>query len=279
MNRLVSYGFIFLTIYLFILEGGRTSNLQLFTGIVLSVVIAYSSFFLNLITLNATLPVIVLGTIILGFGGWWLAFAVVFFFVSSSYLTHRNKYRSIRFTDKEDPQKDPSKRRDGIQIWANGFWLIMFTMIYFLSQSSAFLIAAFATVATATADTWATEIGTENPGITKDIITREIVEPGTDGGISFAGTIASFAGALFIGLFTISLNVHLHSILLILIVSVAGFLGCAFDSYIGSIYQSRTPKGIAGRYKFSDIVSKNSIVNWLSTGIGGIIALLLYSIF
>lgn len=280
LNRLVSYGFILLAIYLFILEGNRTYYSQMFSGVALSVMIAYSAFFLKWITLDATLPVIVLGTIILGFGGWWLAFAVVFFFVTSSYLSHRNKYRSLRLSDKELPLGDPTNRRDGVQVWANGFWLITFTMIYFMFQSNAFLISAFAVVATATADTWATEIGTEKSGETKNILTGEIVDPGTDGGVSYYGTIASFAGAFFISLFTISLDMNVHSIFLILIVIVAGFLGCVFDSYIGAVYQTKKTEGDKpGQRVFSELVPKNSIVNWLSTGIGGIIALLLYSIF
>ncbi|MEX0660249.1 MAG: DUF92 domain-containing protein [Balneolaceae bacterium] len=274
MNRLISYGFIILTIYLFILEGNGTQYTQIFIGITLSVIVAYSAFFLNWITLDATLPVMVLGTIILGFGGWWLALAVIFFFISSSYLTHRNRYRTIRLSDKDLPQKDSSNRRDGIQVWANGFWMILFTYFWFLLQSDAFLIAAFAAIATATADTWATEMGTEKPGVTKNILTREIVKPGTDGGVSFVGTVASLAGAFIIALFTISLHVDVNTLFLILIVSIAGFLGCVIDSYIGAVYQSGKPD----KTGLSKIVPKNSIVNWLSTGIGGIIALLLYSI-
>lgn len=255
--------------------------MQMFTGIALSTMVAYAAFFFNWITLDATLPVIILGTIVLGFGGWWLAFAVIFFFISSSYLTHRNKYRSIQLLDNDLPVTDRSKRRNGIQVWANGFWLILFTIFWFLLQSEAFLIGAFAVIATATADTWATEIGTENPGVTRNIITREIVKPGTDGGVSLTGTVASFFGASMIALFAIFPDLGINTILLFLIVSIAGFLGCAFDSYIGAVFQAENieieKKG--QNSFFYNVVPKNSIVNWLSTGIGGIIALLLYSIF
>jgi len=279
LNRIVSYGFIFLTIVLFILEGDRTHHVQVLTGLALSIIVAYTAFFLRWITLDATLPVIVLGTIILGFGGWWLAYAIIFFFISSSYLTHLNKYHALE-PSKDDAFKDPAIRRDGIQVWANGFWVIIFTLLWFLTQNEAFLIGAFAVIATATADTWATEVGTKNPGVTRNILTREIVKSGTDGGVSHNGTMASLVGAIIISLFTLGFGLETHIIFPILIVSLAGFSGCVIDSYIGAIYQSEKtvpPKG--GRKKISDNFPKNSIVNWLSTGIGGTIAFLLYSIF
>ena len=62
------------------------------------------------------------------------------------------------------------------------------------------LLAAFAGVmATVTADTWATELGVLSPRPPRLITTGRTVEPGTSGGITAYGMLASSAGALAIG--------------------------------------------------------------------------------
>jgi len=59
-------------------------------------------------------------------------------------------------------------------------------------------------------------------------------------------------------------------------ITLAGFLGCIIDSYMGAIYQSgENLKSEASKWSKLDNWKKNSIVNWVSTGSGGIIALVL----
>jgi len=57
-------------------------------------------------------------------------------------------------------------------------------------------------------------------------------------------------------------------------------LGCLIDSYIGAVYQSlRKAQQPGGFWDRMDKEKQNSFVNWLSTGSGGIIALILLLIF
>jgi hypothetical protein len=91
LNRLLSYGFIFALIYLAILEGDATDHVMLIQGFAFSLIVAYLAFFLTWVTLDATLPVIVVGTAILGFGGWILAIAVVVFFITGSLFSRLNR--------------------------------------------------------------------------------------------------------------------------------------------------------------------------------------------
>lgn len=271
MNRLTSYGFIFVMIILAILEGSAGDHAILIKALALSVLLAYGAFFLTWLTLDATLPVIVLGTAILGFGGWILAIAVVVFFITSSLLTRLNLDRSA--SDREIPEHEV--RRDGMQIWANGFWIAFFCMLFFLSDMRLFLAAAFAAVATATADTWATEIGIRNPGKTINLVTRNMVEPGTNGGVSLKGSLFAFLGALIIGFFA-SQGLYSNPVSTMAATTVGGLLGCFIDSYIGALYQNRTKRGTGFSYWDNlDEDKQNSFVNWVSTGSGGIIALLL----
>jgi uncharacterized protein (TIGR00297 family) len=191
LYRLINYLFGFVVIYLFILEAGMYDHAMLLTGLFLSVAVAFVAFLGNWITLDATKAVIILGTILLGFGGWILAAAVITFFITSSMLTRNKRVHGIADQNKRNSHPHLQKRRDGYQIWANGFWPALFCITWFLMGWQVFLVAAFAALATATSDTWATELGTLKPGKTWKITSREPVEPGTDGGISLKGTLAA----------------------------------------------------------------------------------------
>lgn len=271
MNRLTSYGFIFALIYLAILEGDAGDHVMLIQGFTLSLVVAYLAFFLTWLTLDATLPVIVVGTVIFGFGGWILAIAVIVFFMTGSLFSRLN-------WDMEMPYKDfipPERRRDGLQIWANGFWAALFCTLWFLIPLEQFLGAAFGVIATATADTWATETGIRNPGKTISLTTFKSVSPGTDGGVSLKGSFFGILGALLIGFFA-SQGLSSGSLYTFAAISVAGFLGCLIDSYIGAVYQrNRNGEDSNGSWDSLDRDKQNSLVNWISTGSGGLIAIIL----
>ena len=271
MNRLTSYGFIFALIYLAILEGDAGDHVMLIQGFTLSLVVAYLAFFLTWLTLDATLPVIVVGTAILGFGGWILAVAVIVFFITGSLFSRLNKNLEMP----ESASIQPESRRDGLQIWANGFWAALFCILWFLVPVEYFLGAAFGVIATATADTWATETGIRKPGKTISLKTFKSVPPGTDGGVSLKGTLFAILGSLLIGFFA-SQGLYSDPVSTFIVISVAGFLGCLIDSYIGAVYQrKRNSEDSDGTWYSMDKDKQNSLVNWISTGCGGLIAFIL----
>ena len=251
---------------------------MILTGLTLSVLIAFIAFFGNWITLDATKAVIILGTIVLGFGGWLLAAAVIAFFTTGSLLTRNKRVLGITDRIKRNIPLHLQKRRDGYQVWANGFWLAVFCFGWFLVSSDAFLIAAFVTLAAATADTWATEIGTVKPGKTINILTFKSVDAGTDGGISLKGTIAAATGALFISTAVLFTNIP-NMVTVFVMVFVLGFLGCFFDSILGAIFEKKHVS-INKPYDYtgSQESFSNSFVNWASTGFSGLAALLLTQI-
>lgn len=278
MNRLTNYTFGLIVIYLFILEGRADDHIMILLGLFLSVVAAYVAFFSNLVTLDATKSIIVLGTITLGFGGWWMAFAMIFFFFSSSLLT-KLRFR-VSGLDKEKRQvyHHLQSRRDGYQVWANGFWVAFFLMIWFLSGEPAMKLAAFAVLASAAADTWSTEIGSIRPGKTWRIIGFDQVRPGTDGGISIKGTLAALLGSLSIAIFLFPY--HPEPVAATIIVFLAGFGGSIADSILGSMLQKEEVKDAVPTDYFSNQNTfKNSLVNWIATGIGGILAFIITQIY
>jgi len=263
------------------MEGRVNDHLMILTGLGLSIIVAYLAFLLRWITLDAVKPVIILGTVTLGFGGWWLALALIYFFISSTMLSLLRK----RLNPENERDMSPGAssateyRRDGFQVWANGFWVATFVMVWFLTGIDTYWIASLAVIAAATSDTWATEAGTIRPGKTRLIHSFRLVEPGTDGGISFKGILAALLGSFSAALFI--LPVFGYIVVTATIVFVSGFLGSLVDSLIGAVYQNGKGDVLRdsdGRLSGSPEMQRNNIVNWVATGAGGLLTLIILNI-
>lgn len=106
----------------------------------------------------------------------------------------------------------------------------------------AFVMAAFGnyagfigSIATATADTMASEVGVAT---TPRLITNfKKVPPGTDGGISVLGTFAGIIGAGLIGLAAYILGIYPDLVRTMEIALVAGTFGCFVDSILGAVLE------------------------------------------
>ncbi|KAM3581396.1 hypothetical protein VKS41_006221 [Umbelopsis sp. WA50703] len=91
-------------------------------------------------------------------------------------------------------------------------------------------------------DTWASEIGILNKSWPILITTFQRVPPGTNGGISQLGLLASFAGGAAIGLsaaITLALEQRCHGFPyeIVLIGAAAGLVGSLIDSVLGATVQ------------------------------------------
>ena len=107
-----------------------------------------------------------------------------------------------------------------------------------------FVMAAFGnyggfigSIATATADTMASEVGiTSTPRL---ITTFKKVPPGTDGGISILGTAAGVIGAGIIGVSAYLLGVYPDLVKTMEVAVIAGTVGCFVDSILGAVLESK----------------------------------------
>ena len=107
-----------------------------------------------------------------------------------------------------------------------------------------FVMAAFGnyggfigSIATATADTMASEVGvTTTPRL---ITTFKKVPPGTDGGISVPGTAAGIIGAGLIGVAAYLLGIYPDLYKTMEIAIISGTLGCFIDSLLGALLESK----------------------------------------
>ena len=115
-------------------------------------------------------------------------------------------------------------------------------------------------IATATADTLASEIGVLH---TPRLITSlKKVPPGTDGAVSILGTAAGIAGAGVIGIAAWILGVVPDPITAIMISVISGTIGCFMDSFLGAVLERR------------DVLT-NEHVNLLATVTGAIVGVLI----
>ena len=132
--------------------------------------------------------------------------------------------------------------------------------LYFYTHRTTFLVGVVAALAEAAADTVSSEIGQARGRVAHLITTWEEVPAGTDGGISWEGTIAGITAAAIVG--GVGATVHLLRSREAVIAACAGVGGMLADSVLGAIFERRQSLN-------------NDLVNLFSTAIAGGVALLL----
>ena len=155
----------------------------------------------------------------------WLV-PVLFFFSTSSVLS------KIGTQDESMPS---GSRRNAIQVFANGSVAWAMLLAHSIWPRPELYIGFVASLAAATADTWATEIGRMYGESTRSILTGRIVRKGESGGVSLQGTVGAITGAALLGVIAAWLNETAG----ITVVAVAGFAGSLVDSLIGASVQGR----------------------------------------
>ncbi|MDZ7694210.1 MAG: DUF92 domain-containing protein [Balneolaceae bacterium] len=157
---------------------------------------------MNWVTLDGASAASVLGIIILGLGGWNITILLLIFFVSSTLFSGRYIVK-IEETAQAFAER---ARRNGVQVWSNGFWIAFCVVLSSIFDSDLFLMGAAGAVAVATADTWATELGSQRFNAKTYLITTfQKIKPQTDGGVSVPGTLAAITGSLIISIVAVLL--------------------------------------------------------------------------
>ena len=218
----------------------RHMSLRLLLGLLFSSGIGLVAYRRQSLDKSGVLGAIASGTSIVGLGGWSWGLSLIYFFVSSSLLS------SFRAQEKASAAADKftkGSRRDLSQAVANGGLATLFALLFGLSRSPSTRRLAKAgftgALATATADTWATELGVLSTSSPRLMTSGKRVAPGTSGGVTLLGMAASALGASSLGFFFWAghgFRKPLASTPLLALLS--GVVGSCFDSFLGATLQA-----------------------------------------
>ena len=149
-------------------------------------------------------------------------------------------------------------------ILGNGGVGLMSAMAFGFYPHPAFIVGYLCSIAAMCADTFGAEIGQlsrEKPVL---ITSLKKVKTGTDGGITVLGEAAELVGAFLISVIPFLLGVA--SLKLVVVSTLAGFLGSNFDSLVGATLER---KGLADKH----------LTNFLGALFAAVLGIVLYAYF
>lgn len=199
-------------------------------GLLFSSVIAVLAYYKKSLNLSGLITSIIIGTLIYKFGTYIIFTLLMFFFITSSMMT-------------KDKNNDV-KGRNYIQVLANGFIPMFFSLIFYILKDNSYLILAASSIAITTSDTWASELGKYSKGTTRSILNFKEIPKGESGGVSTLGIISSIMGSLLIGLLFMFLvdgsNIIVDNLSRVTsLIFIVGFFGNIIDSYLGILVQEK----------------------------------------
>lgn len=196
----------------------------------------------KLLTLDGAITAFVIGMLFYLFGGFFSWLLLILFFLSSSIIGKVKKYYGL--IDETELVVEEKKGRSAIQVIANSVPALICLVLFHFTKQTYFYLAMVGTIAGATADTWASEIGILSKKTPVSILTFKPIAAGLSGGITLLGTVASFFGASFIAVsFLVFFFGKLQSIerafLYSVIIVLSGFISSVIDSILGILVQEK----------------------------------------
>jgi uncharacterized protein (TIGR00297 family) len=251
-------------------------------GFVLAAALAIAARHTRSLSAGGAAAATVVGTAAALAGWGWAAILIAFFIASSALSRYRHAARTARIgaiVEKGD-------QRDAYQVLANGGVFASAALVAAGTQDPAWSMVALGALAAATADTWATEIGTLAGRPPRSIVSLQPLPAGTSGGVTMAGTLASAAGA---GMIAALAPVAGLPAGVWAAVFTGGVVGSLADSLAGATVQERrwcdrcsssTERRVHDCGTGTRVIggmpgARNDAVNLLCTLVGGIVAVLL----
>jgi uncharacterized protein (TIGR00297 family) len=205
------------------------------TGLLAAACVAAAARRAGSLSTSGALAAVAVGALAVAAGWSWGALLLVYF-VIASLLSRAGAVEKSRRTESIVAK---GGARDATQVLANGgiFALCALGTVADVSSSirSVSAVAAVGALAAASADTWATEIGTLLGGTPRALLTGRRAPPGTSGAVSAVGTTAMLAGALF----TAAVAHLVGAVTAPVAITLAGCIGALVDTLIGATLQER----------------------------------------
>ncbi|GAB7016488.1 TIGR00297 family protein [Methanogenium cariaci] len=228
----------------------------LITAVIIGFGFAFSSYKLKAADLSGLFSGALMGILLIVFTDVrWFLIMLAFFILGAG----TTKYRFEKKTELGVAESHGGVR-GYFNVFANGLVSLCGAILYGVTGNPLFIALFLGSVACATSDTLASEVGVV--GKTPRLITtfREVPR-GTNGGVTMVGELAAIVGAVIIAVFAYGLNVADPALVAVTI--LAGFFGTNIDSLIGALYENKHLIGNAG-------------TNFLATLLSGIFAMAVY---
>jgi uncharacterized protein (TIGR00297 family) len=202
------------------------------SGLVVALAVAIVARRAGSLTTGGAAAAVALGTIAAG-AGWGWAVVLVAYFVVASLLT-RYRHNTKRELMQDQVQKPGA--RDAVQVLANGGLFGAAALFYWMTGNSLWMAIGAGALATSSADTWATEIGSLARSEARSIIGFYPVPTGTSGGVTLQGMVAAVGGAAFVALLVWLVRWPMPAVVA---AASGGFFGAVLDSVMGASVQAR----------------------------------------
>ncbi|HUQ18939.1 MAG TPA: DUF92 domain-containing protein [Gemmatimonadaceae bacterium] len=180
---------------------------------------------------GATLAV-TMGTICAAAGWGWAALLITFFISANILSTYRHRLRAERINE----LVEKGNERDAWQVAANGGVFSLAAVASLINPSGVWLMIAAGAITAVTSDTWSTEIGTVVSSPPRLITNGKIVEAGTSGGITLAGSLAAIAGCITMAIVTLAAGWGERAAVAAI---AGGMTGSIVDSLAGATIQRK----------------------------------------
>lgn len=201
-------------------------------GIALAAVIAAGARAARALTTDGAIVATLVGAASVAAGWSWGALLLAFF-LSSSALSRIGIDIKQRRTS---AILEKAGARDATQVLANGGVFAAAAIGHVVLPWDGWMAIGGGALAAATADTWATEIGTLARGLPRIITTWRPAPPGTSGAVTVMGTIGMVLGSAFLTLGMVAAVWPRH---VFMAAFVGGVLGALADSLAGATMQAR----------------------------------------
>ncbi len=234
---------------------------QLLFAFIFSLALGYLAYRTKIADISAVMSATLMGVLIIVFSNiFWFILLLTFFILGGIFTRYRYSYKI---------SKGLAQEKGGIRsyenVFSNSTAALVLAIAYGIYPQYAEVIsyAFLGTVATATADTLASEIGTTAKQTARMITTLKPTKTGTDGAITLLGEMAAIGGACVIAILATIFGMTGNIDYAIIFTCAGGFFGTNIDSLLGATLQKRG-------------MLSNSGVNFYATFAGAVFSGLAY---